>query len=587
MSLLSRIQSTAIIVSQLAALRRDGHDESTNCAGVLLEQHAASHGDQTALKWTTRRYSWQEFNEEANRIAAMAKDHGLDSGDCVALCMENCPEALFAMAGLNKIGVVTAVLNPQLTGAPLAHVLGQCAPRIVIAEPATLAAVREALAAMPTLQPLLASTGNTNDGAAPVPTLESLLPARAGNPAETTAQRGRDLMLYLFTSGTTGLPKAALIRNRRFLTMAHGFAGLLMQARRSDVIYLALPLYHATGAIAAWGSSLVSGAAMAMRRKFSATEFWDDCVRYQATIFNYIGEVCRYLLAAPPHPLERSHRLRLAVGAGLRADVWRAFQARFAMPRIVEFYGSTEGNVGMANLENKPGMIGRLLPGQRVVRVDPVTEQPVRNADGHLVAVDTGQRGMLIGKIAEHARFDGYLESKRNDDKILRDAFGDGSDWFNTGDLVQLHPRRWVSFADRLGDTYRWKGENISTNEVADLLGRFPGVSEANVYGVEVPNAEGRAGMVALVPASGFRIEDFSTEMKSRVPSPLRPAFVRLQPAMKTTASFKHVKTHLQKEGFDPAQVSDPLFYLDLASGNYLPLDEEGYRRIAAGEIRL
>ncbi|CAG0965808.1 fatty-acyl-CoA synthase [Myxococcaceae bacterium] len=581
----------AVALPHLVEMWRVGSDETRTCAGAILERNAARYGDALALADGERRFGWSRLNAEANRVAAWAKAAGLRRGDCVALHAENRAEVVSLVVGLNKVGVVTAVLNPRLHGDPLRHVLERCAPRIVVAEAAAVAGIGAAVERLASPRPLLFRIGEASGGQFPhareTPELASVLPDEAPDPRETRDQLGRDVMMLLFTSGTTGLPKAALIRNRRFVSMAHGFAGVLLQARHDDVIYLPLPLHHATGAIAAFGSSLVSGAALAIRGRFSAREFWSDCDRLGATLFVYIGEVCRYLLASPPHPLERSHRLRLAAGAGLREDVWRAFEERFSIPRIVEFYGSTEGNVGIVNLEGRPGMLGRLLPGQCVVRIDPETEERVRDARGRLVEARVGERGILIGRIGKSTPFDGYLDASATRAKVLRDPFGDGIDWFDTGDLVELHAGRWVSFADRLGDTYRWKGENVSTLEVEDLLSRCRGVREATVYGVEVPKADGRAGMAAVVPAEGFEIGDFSAEVRAAFPIRLRPSFLRLRRELETTASFKHVKTRLRSEGIDVSKIADPLLYLDPIASEYRPLDAEILRRLSSGELRL
>lgn len=567
------------IVRQVHGMRQASGDENRYSAGLLLERHAMARPHDIAIKWSFEQWTWKQFNDEANRIAAYFHAQGLKAGDCVALCMENSPEYLFLLVGLNKIGVVAALINPQLSGEPLVHSLRQSGAGHVIADDDLVRTVRAACAELGNESPVLLGV---RDDARAIPSLWSLLPAFAGNPPETRRQRARDLMMYLYTSGTTGLPKAALIRNRRFLTMAHGFAGLLAQADENDTIYLTLPLYHATGAISAFGMALVSGASLALRRRFSVSEFWADCVQHEVTIFNYIGEVCRYLLASPPHPLERAHRVRLAVGAGLRADVWEPFRERFSIPRVVEFYGATEGNIGLANLEGKPGMIGRLLPGQAVARVDADTGDLLRDGQGRLIRARAGEQGMLLGRIGRRTPFDGYLDGKRTGEKVVRNAFGAGSDWFNSGDLVDLHPGRWVSFADRLGDTYRWKGENISTIEVSNLLNRCSGVIESCVYGVSVPDCEGRAGMAAMVVSDDFSLARFSDDVCRSAPVLLRPMFLRLCRALPKTASFKYVKTGLQREGFDPDVVTDPLYVYNPAGQCYEQLDPGYYARICS-----
>jgi acyl-CoA synthetase (AMP-forming)/AMP-acid ligase II len=227
------------------------------------------------------------------------------------------------------------------------------------------------------------------------------------------------------------------------------------------------------------------------------------------------------------------------------------------------------------------------MPGQAIVRIDPETEEFLRDEHGQLQRIKTGEKGILLGRISKLTPFDGYLEKQRGEGKILRNAFGDGEDWFNSGDLVQLHPWRWVSFADRLGDTYRWKGENISTVEVGNLLTSCAGIREANVYGVEVPGQDGRAGMAALVVENDFDLEKLSASLREKLPPLLWPRFLRLMPELQKTASFKYVKVPLQREGFDPSLVNDPLYLLDTATGSWVPLDKKRYQAVTAGEWRL
>lgn len=569
------------LLRHLDGMRRAASDGRHYCVAQMLERHARAMPHDIAVKWQSTFWTWQQYNGEANRVAAYFLAEGYRPGDCVALVMENSPRYLFLLAGLNKIGVVPALVNTQLAHAPLAHTLRQCAPRMVIADPEFVPAIK---ALGSDAGWTLFSAGDDDDAALPI---DYCLPEAAGNPATTGERRAGDLAMYLFTSGTTGMPKAARITNRRLLTIAHGVGGVMTQMGPDDTLYLTLPLYHATGAMGGFGSAMLSGAALAIRRKFSASEFWPDCVRYEATVFNYIGEICRYLLSAPAHPQEREHQLRVIVGAGLRPDVWPEFQRRFAIPRVAEGYSATEGNIGLFNFEGKVGMIGRLLPGQAIVRVDPDTEEFIRDERGRLQRVAIGEQGILIGRIGRLTPFDGYLEQKRAEDKVLRNAFGDGRDWFNSGDLVQLHRWRWVSFADRLGDTYRWKGENISTMEVGNLLNACDGVQESNVYGVAVAGRDGRAGMAALVPAADFDIDRLSASIREQLPSMLRPIFLRIVPQLQKTASFKYVKATLQREGFDPAVVIDPLYVLDPGAGNYRPLDTATHAAILNGDLRL
>ena len=542
--------------------------------GAFVERNAARTPEQPALLFEEHRWTWAQVDEVANRVAQWFLARGARSGDVVALALGSRPETVFALAGLSKIGVVAALPHAGVRGEPLRHALASVHPRWLLTAPwlvhdlcdGGVAGDAEAIVWDDGFRDALGRTGTASPGSA-------------------TVQPGDAVALYMFTSGTTGLPKAARITNRRFTLMALGFAHTIGALRPGDVTYCALPLSHATGALGGLGGVAAAGTTLALRDGFSTTAFWSDCVRHGATVVPYIGEVCRFLLQAPESPDEHRHRVRLFYGAGLRRDVWIAFQKRFRVPEIIEYYGSTEGNVALVNVEGIPGMIGRLSLGQSVVRVDAETAEPIRDAQGRVVEAAEGEPGMLLGRISALTRFDGYTDRAATEKKILRNAFGDGHDWFATGDLVVKHPGGHVSFSDRLGDTYRWKGENISTAEVADVLARATGVREAIVYGVEVPGHEGRAGMAALVTDPGFSPERFASEIAGALPRASRPVFLRILETPDLTASFKYVTTRFKREGFDPHALSDPLW---VASGDgYQRLTPEVHDRIRAGQIRL
>jgi acyl-CoA synthetase (AMP-forming)/AMP-acid ligase II len=390
-------------------------------------------------------------------------------------------------------------------------------------------------------------------------------------------------MCYIYTSGTTGLPKAAIITNQRFLMASTMFGCILGEATPGDTVYMTLPLYHSNGMFGGWGATLLSGAALALRRKFSASNFWKDVRDFDATVFIYIGELCRYLLNHTSTPDERDHRLRLGIGNGLRPDIWEKFQARFGVPLIREFYGATEGNAPLMNLEGRQGMVGRLRSGQIIVQCDPSTGEVIRNAQGRCQPVAVGERGLLLGKITNLTRFDGYVDEAATQNKILHDVLAPGDRYFNSGDLMQLHPGSWVSFADRVGDTIRWKGENVSTNEVAETLNGARGVLESNVYGVQVANAEGRCGMASLRVGDDFDLGEFAAYVTRELPSYQRPHFLRLQGDMRVTGTFKHQKVDYREEGYDPHRVADPLYFLD--GEHYVRIDEELHRKLTSGEV--
>jgi fatty-acyl-CoA synthase len=566
-------------------------------AGDLLERAARRRAGAPCVRHEDRVVSYAELNACANRVAHWARARGLGHGSVVGLLMENRPEYLAMWMGLAKLGAVTALLNTSLRGEALAHSLrtAGCTELILGAECAE--AWNSVAAHALDVEPFCVRDpeGEASVPAARARSLDAeLAGASAENPPrEVRAElRAGDPLFLIYTSGTTGLPKAARFSHGRFV--GGGIYALLAGLGRDDVLYCPLPLYHTVGGVMCVNAVLRSGATLALARRFSASGFWDDVDRYGATAFQYVGELCRYLVNQPPHPLERSHALRFALGNGLRPDVWTTFQERFGVPHIVEFYGATESNVAMVNLQGRTGSVGKAPPGLEIalVRFDIERGDVVRGADGRCRRCDVGEPGELLGRIAEGrsvaGRFEGYTSREATEKKILRDVFEDGDAWFRTGDLLSRDAEGFYYFVDRIGDTFRWKGENVSTQEVAEALTARPGVELCAVYGVEVPLAEGRAGMAAVVLEPGARLdgEALYQGLEAALPAYARPAFVRIQTAPEMTGTFKLRKVELQKQGFDPGASTDPILYRDDGRRAYLALDTETVSRIERGEIR-
>ena len=378
---------------------------------------------------------------------------------------------------------------------------------------------------------------------------------------------------------------------------SHAFAGV-MDTRATDRMYDCLPMYHTAGGVVATGAVLIKGGSVVIRERFSAREFWDDIVRWDCTLFQYIGELCRYLLNSPPNPKERTHRLRLACGNGLRPEIWGQFKRRFKIPKIIEFYAATEGNVSLFNFEDKEGAVGRLpwwiamrFP-TKVVRFDVEHQQPVRDAQGFCIECGPDEAGEVIGKIMKEAskpgqRFEGYAAEGETDKKILRDVFVKGDTWFRTGDLMRRDANGYFYFIDRIGDTFRWKGENVSTTEVEEVLGQFDGVLEANVYGVQVPGRDGRAGMAAVVARETLNLTALHDYLTRNLPEYARPVFLRIREEIDVTTTFKQKKIDLVQQGFDPATVKDPIYFNDLQRGAFVRVDPQLYAWINSGGVRL
>jgi fatty-acyl-CoA synthase len=418
------------------------------------------------------------------------------------------------------------------------------------------------------------------------------LPAAAPEPTIPDV-RGGDVFLYIYTSGTTGYPKPAVVRHLRF-TMGGIHLSQLLGVEEGETIYAPLPLYHGESLFVGFAPAFHVGGAFASRRRFSAQAFLDDVRRHEAVAFVYVGELCRYLLRRPPTPGDRDHRLRVAAGAGLRPDIWTAFQERFGIPRIVEMYGATEGNVVLQNIDGPVGSVGRphalLEDNLRIARLDAARGALVRGPDGYCVTCDVDEPGELLGRVAGGAgmEYDGYTDREATERKLVRDAFAAGDAWFRTGDLLRRDAEGFYYFVDRIGDTFRWKGENVATQEVADVLNGTPGVTETNVYGVRVADEDGRAGMAAIVLAEDTSFDGATlwAHAERRLPAYARPAFVRVVREMDVTGTLKQRKHALADEGYDPARVADPLFVRDDAARAYVPLTPAVLEEIRAGHRR-
>ncbi len=549
--------------------------------------------DRPAMTFEGRSLTYGELDAMANRYAHWAKGLNLRRGQVVALFMPNRLEYFPIWYGLSKVGVVTALINNQLAGLPLAHCLNIAGAAHVIVDPDTSPVFEQARASLerPMQQWVLGPAhGDQRDLAQALKSCSSLPPDRSVREGMTAA----DTALLIFTSGTTGLPKAARITHMRAQLYMRGFAGST-GAKSTDRIYVTLPLYHATGGLCALGAALLNGGSVVLRRKFSATHFWKEIVAEGCTMFVYIGELCRYLVNHEFDEDETRHKVRLAFGNGLRPDVWPTLKQRFRIPEILEFYGSTEGNVSMFNFDGREGAIGRVprwlkkRVNVRLVQFDIETEQPVRGASGLAIECGAGQVGLCIGQIGggdARTEYTGYLDKAASDKKVLRDVFARGDAWFSTGDLMRMDADGYFYFVDRVGDTFRWKGENVSTGEVAERIQALPGVQEATVYGVAVEGADGRAGMAAIVMEGAFDPVAFGEHVARELPSYAQPLFVRLLPAMDTTGTFKIRKVDLVADGFDPAKIKGPLFFHDPKKG-YVKLTRAVHEKLTAGAIKV
>ncbi|BDV33787.1 long-chain-acyl-CoA synthetase [Methylocystis iwaonis] len=547
---------------------------------VAFDEIAQMRGDAPAILFGGGWFSFRELSERSGRYARWAQARGLRKGDAVALVMESRPDYVAIWLGLTRIGVVVALINHHLAGTALAHCIRIASPRLILASVANYPKCAEAV-------------GDEGELVRCDDSLESALAAQSRAALDLDAAALptlSDPALYIYTSGTTGLPKAAIVSHRRIMNWALWFCGLL-DVTPDDRMYVCLPLYHSVGGVVAIWATLLGGGSVVLRERFSASAFWTDVVEHGCTLFQYIGELCRYLAHAAPCEAETKHRLRLVVGNGLRPEVWPVFQKRFAIPRILEFYAATESNFSLYNVEGEPGAIGRIpsfLAASRtiqLVRYDAETDAPLRNAEGFCIACGPDEPGEAIARIVND--FEGYLDRAASEKKILRDVFAPGDAWMRSGDLMRRDARGFFYFVDRVGDTFRWKGENVATAEVAQAIAAYPGVIDVTVYGVEVPRRDGRAGMAAIVANESFDIAGLYAHLSAQLPAYARPLFLRLSHGLQVTETFKHRKGALAAEGFDPRKIGAPVFFASSERSIYAALDLALYEKILAGAVPL
>ncbi|MBV8440832.1 MAG: long-chain-acyl-CoA synthetase [Hyphomicrobiales bacterium] len=557
-----------------------------------VAEWARKYGDATAFVSDRECFSFRALEARMNQYSRWALSVGVTSGESIALVMGNRPEYFAIWLGLTQVGAIVALISPDLRAPALAHALKVAEARRAIAASECAEVCSAAIARLDEEIEIWTHGGGPSDARQ----VDLAVSARSGEPLSQDERRHvtlADRALRIFTSGTTGLPKAAEVSHHRLVGWTHWFAGLAGLSP-TDRLYNCLPMHHSVGGVVAIGAPLVFGGSVAISERFSARGFWDDVMRWECTAFQYIGELCRYLIAAPVRPEERAHKLRIAIGNGLSQEVWRAVLDRIGPVRILEFYASTEGNVWLYNVESKVGSIGRTPPYLAVrdsialVRFDDEIQMPIRGPDGFCLRCADAEIGEALGRIGEDpgARFEGYSEGAETEKKILRDVFKAGDAWMRTGDLMRRDADGFYTFVNRIGDTFRWKGENVSTSEVSAALQACPGVTQAIVYGVAVPGAEGRAGMALLKIDDRFDLGALARRLEI-LPGYARPQFLRVAVEIEATETFKPKRRLYVEQGFDPTRVEDPLYVFDRERQTYLQLDAERYAAIRNGALRL
>ena len=526
--------------------------------------------------------TWKEADEQTNKYAGFLKSQNINKGDCFAILMDNSPDFLMLLLASFRVGSLAALINTTVSGEGLKHVIGISDVKLITAGASHLEKLSSAL-------------GDSDLKNIPIFGMEDneKIPDQVEDIKKLSKQFStfipyqpimKDVAAYIFTSGTTGLPKAALVDHAKLVKGSFAGHFLCFNFNKNDRLYMTLPLYHSTGLILGWAASLRSGCPNVIKSKFSATDFWNDVKKYNVNKFIYVGELCRYLMNLPPSDGDKDNPITQISGNGLRPDIWESFQKRFNISKIVEIYGATEA-VGMTiNSFGRSGMIGRKRSDSTIIHCNKDDGSPILNDEGFCTKVSEGETGLYIQKISSSAKFQGYLDAQASNKKILQNVFKTGDQYFNTGDLITLHDNNWLSFADRVGDTYRWKSENVSTMEVAAILNNASGVMDCNVYGVQIDSAEGKAGMAAMNVSDEFSFISFIEHVNKNLNTFQKPYFLRLTKEMQTTGTFKHQKEDLKKQGFNPSLIKDKLYFLQ--KDNYVEIDQALYNRIHSGDER-
>ena len=557
-----------------------------------IEELAKNIPNKKALLYEDSSWTWQEFNEESNLIANHFLNSGLEPSNTVALILENSPEYLFYTTGINKLQGISALINFNLRKQALIHSFKLVEPRWIIVDGDSLPYFIEIVEDLDYPYDNIYVINNNKNNPHNFTDLQKITKNLSRiNPDTSYNSILHQTAFYIYTSGTTGLPKACVMENFKLFTQGNFLGIAFAKADLNDIVYIPTPLYHNLAIGVAWPAVFRTGATLAIRKRFSASEYWKDIHKFQATYSIYVGELPRYLLNQPPSEYEKNHTLKKMLGLGLRKEIWEKFQSRFQVEHLYEFYGLTEGHRSLVNLEEIPGMIGRLTQsGLILVKVNPETGEFYRNERGYCIKCKPGDIGMVLLKTDKGTFFTGYKDKEKTENKLLHDVFIKDDTYFNTNDMLMLHDDLWVSFADRFGDTYRWKGENVSTLEIESILNSYSSILMSAVYGVSIPNTEGKAGMAAikLNPSLKFEINDFSQFVVDVFPVYSIPVFIRIcEDELEITGPYKIKKANLLHEGYDIELITDMVYLWNQQDKMYLLLDNDLYQKLINGQLRI
>jgi fatty-acyl-CoA synthase len=545
---------------------------SQTSIGEVFQGRAEKYAGRTFIRFGDQSLTYHQANNTVNRYAAVLAARGVGPGDVVGIMLRNSPDTVLMMLAAVKTGAVAGMVNYHQRGDVLAHSLGTLKAKAIVVEADFVDPITECGAdteALTTLDDLK----------------RAAVDAPTANPESASRVRAKDTAFYIFTSGTTGHPKASVMTHFRWLRALGAFGGLGLRLRGDDILYCCLPLYHNNALTVALSSVITSGATLALGEKFSASRFWDEVIDYGATAFVYIGELCSYLLNQPAKPTDRTHKVRVIAGNGLRPDIWDEFTGRFGISRVCEFYAASEGNAAFINIFNVPRTTGISPTPLAYVEFDPDTGMPTRDGAGHVRRVPRGEPGLLISPINRLSPFDGYTDAEATEKKLIRNAFKDGDVWFNTGDVMRPQGMNHAAFADRLGDTFRWKGENVATTEVEAALSADPQIEECTVFGVQIPDTGGRAGMAAVKMRDDAQFDGIglAESLYDRLPGYAIPLFIRVVDELEHTSTFKSRKVDLREQAYG-SHIDDPLYVLAGHREGYIPYHEEYPGQVSAGE---
>jgi len=565
----------------------------TRCVGKIIESNAKKYPHNKALLYKNQKYTHDEFNKQINKYANYFIRLGLKKGDVINIFLENRADLIFIIGAAAKTGIIASLINTKQKRKSLIHSLTINKVKGYIIGEELLDRFEEV---KPNLNLLssqyllyLEDIGKKTPPNGYINLKENVKDEDDKNPLTVKDLKLRDNYVYIFTSGTTGLPKAVPISHYHTISASLAWSKFYMNITPDDIMYISLPFFHSNALNIGWAAALGGGATIAIARKFSASNFWDQIRKYKATCFNYVGEICRYLLNQPPDPNDKNHNVVKIVGNGLSPEIWKDFKIRFGIEKVYEFYGATEVSGSFANILNLDCTIGTNFDPYTVVKYDTDVRDFIYDENGYLQKVDEGEPGLVLFKILNPKTFEGYTNEKATKKKIIKNAFGNDDLWFNTGDMIKCIGNYHYQFVDRLGDTFRWKSENVSTYEVENIISSFEEIELAAVYGVNIPGTEGKAGMVSVLANKNhkdFDFEKFFAILKKNLPLYAIPIFLRFLTNFETTVSEKIRKVPLKKEAYNLENLEDPIYVKLPSRENYVLLNSEIYNKIKNRKYR-